>query len=232
MLELTTLMCSPKSFKCHTVAGAREGGIGERSGSSFHGLYIVWSRQCLFVLPGRAAAAAVGMLLTPNQQSAVVSYSTKCPCLTSLANYGHTDDLIANVANKKYNYGPSYGLHECAAHDHGMRPYCNTDPPIWCKQQWCYVDPANCAANISVVASSYFDGAFYSADTCGEGAYSFLPFYIANGSIGSQCRVHSECYGEQVAPPPGEHFLAQICNRHIYVHAHNCMDMPRLLGNI
>ena len=60
-----------------------------------------------------------------------------CPCLADLRRYGLSGDLIADVNGKAYNYGPTYGLRECAAHDEGTQPYCHMhDAPAWCLERW------------------------------------------------------------------------------------------------
>jgi hypothetical protein len=133
-----------------------------------------------------------------------VSWSNpSCPCLGSLAAFGYTGNLIANIDSRRFDYGRSYGLRECLAHDTGLPPFCDKgDPPAWCLDPWCYVDPDDCEESIKVAKSSYFTGVSYSADACGATDYSFLGWYIANGTIGAPCSTSSECFGPQVICNP------------------------------
>ena len=128
-----------------------------------------------------------------------------CPCLDNLHEYGLEGDLIANIVGKAYNYGPTYGLRACEAHDTGTQPYCHDGvaggPPAWCQESWCYVDPTRCHANITIEASAYFShaGVFFTTEACGSGPDDFLNWYLANAStIGLPCATDLECFGDQV----------------------------------
>lgn len=134
--------------------------------------------------------------------------NSRCPCLYDLSAYGLTGNLIADINGRAYNMGPTYGLRTCAAHDNGTAPFCNgADPPVWCYETWCYIDPAACAANISIELSSYFDRAavYYSTDTCGSGADDFNPWYEAAGDIGDACKISAECFGAQAVCDSNTH---------------------------
>lgn len=130
----------------------------------------------------------------------LASYATNpaCPCLSDLSDYGLEGDLIANISDIGYNYGPAYGLHRCFPHDSGTKPFCHLDgSPGWCTEEWCYVDPTKCEAGIEVVKSSYFDSLHYSTMACGSGRDDFAPWYGSNGTAGAFCERTVQCLGAQ-----------------------------------
>lgn len=61
----------------------------------------------------------------------------------------------------------------CAAWDENRHPDCSAvDPPAWCRQPWCYVDPCNCGVSSDKATSlpgATFQGKplYYSYTTCG-----------------------------------------------------------------
>jgi len=129
-----------------------------------------------------------------------------CPCLDSLSTYGLVGDLIANINGKRYNFGPSYGLHGCAAHDEGTVPFCHNDAaPEWCTERWCYIDTAQCDGNITVHLTSYFayvNNLHYSTEACGSGADGFSTWFSSAGEVGDACTVSSECFGDSMVCNP------------------------------
>ena len=103
-----------------------------------------------------------------------------CPCLAnqpqSLNSDGTIDMTLAGITHK---YPGSYGVSSCSAHDAGLQPYCAANPPQFCSQNWCYVNPANC--NLTSAASTYFSGSYYSYQTCGE-ANTWSQWFSASSS--------------------------------------------------
>ena len=101
---------------------------------------------------------------------------TNCPCLAATpANTGRTFTLPG--APSPIAYSPSYGLANCSAHDSGLAPFCNrANPPAWCADSWCYVDPSNCAGTV-LVDSAWFPGLAYSHFTCNQNANTFLSWF-------------------------------------------------------
>ncbi|GMH53982.1 hypothetical protein TrRE_jg310 [Triparma retinervis] len=57
----------------------------------------------------------------------------------------------------------------CKAHDEGRGAHCSvSDPPAWCGDAWCYVDPVKCrTSNYKYFQSDYFDDRYYGYQTCG-----------------------------------------------------------------
>ena len=73
------------------------------------------------------------------------SANAGCPCITAamLPDFGISGNLRPVIAGRTYDYGPSYGVGTCAAHDETKQPFCSVaNPPAWCSRSWCYVDTA------------------------------------------------------------------------------------------
>ena len=99
------------------------------------------------------------------------SNAAGCDCLASLPGQAVGDDITVRVptgvSTLVFNYGNSYGLHSCSAHDMEKPPFCvESTPqgaaeenviPAWCRKHWCYVDNSTCA---SAVPSSYISGTY------------------------------------------------------------------------
>ena len=98
------------------------------------------------------------------QSSGVAS----CPCLTAYpTGISPADGFTVGTVNRFYS--ATYGLNTCAAHDQTNDPLCAAaEPPQWCADSWCYVDPNNC--DFTAQASHYFSTAtlFFSYKTCGS----------------------------------------------------------------
>ena len=123
-----------------------------------------------------------------------------CPCITNLEEYGivYKDDTVTVTASgRDYQYPASYGVAQCAAHDVGLPPSCQTVDaatgefdalanPSWCSHAWCYVKRGNC--NVESSVSSYITTAtvYYSYEACGF-ANEFSNFY--NAICSSYCSM-------------------------------------------
>jgi uncharacterized protein YegL len=83
-----------------------------------------------------------------------------------------------------YEYPTTYGNMVCDTHDQGLPPFCNDRfPPAWCFDEWCYVDPNNCAG-AQAVRSKYFpddDNVYYSYGACGS-TNSFNKWHSEGGA--------------------------------------------------
>lgn len=92
----------------------------------------------------------------------------------------------------------------CHAWDDGAHPQCQgTVKPVWCSQNWCYVDLCNCNLDVlpthnQYVAGTSYDGrtSFYSYRTCGEvDSYSATENPLACPTQRSEyeCSTQSQC---------------------------------------
>lgn len=97
-----------------------------------------------------------------------------CKCIewAGLDGYVVDGSLIYRPSGSSsyYNYPSNYGNMECKAHDQNLPPFCQSSPPAWCAQKWCYVNKAQCTGSgIQTYRSSLFsDGnVYYSYETCG-----------------------------------------------------------------
>ena len=74
--------------------------------------------------------------------------AASCPCITSWASAQYENaqgGLNVKLYKETFSYPLTYGLSSCSAHDINMRPYCDkANPPAWCADKWCYIDPDNC----------------------------------------------------------------------------------------
>ena len=98
------------------------------------------------------------------------SANAGCPCITAamLPDFGISGNLRPVIAGRTYDYGPSYGVGTCAAHDETKQPFCSVaNPPAWCSRSWCYVDTGTCDMGLPPFQSVYFNNLFYSYQTCG-----------------------------------------------------------------
>ena len=120
-----------------------------------------------------------------------------CPCISSYAGFNvsktQSGDLVVDVSGTPYNYGTSYGLDKCSAHDRGTAPYCNVaGAPSWCSSLWCYVNASECALLSS--PSPYNQNAVamhYSYSTCEE-EDRFTDRYTQRAGTIHLCSVFSE----------------------------------------
>ena len=90
-----------------------------------------------------------------------------CDCLPSLPGHATGANITVSVLGLQLDYGTSYGLLTCSAHDMDMPPFCvATTPqgavdqsgvPAWCRKHWCYVNNNTCS---SAVSSSYISDAY------------------------------------------------------------------------
>ena len=112
------------------------------------------------------------------------------PRARARVSYGITGDLVVNIAGRNYNYGPTYGLNTCAAHDTNSDPFCGATAlaqspsgsvPGWCTDAWCYVDPLQCSTGLPPTQSTYFPSLFYSYQTCGA-SNTFAEWFGSSGS--------------------------------------------------
>jgi len=75
-----------------------------------------------------------------------------------------------------YQYPPNYGLSQCMAWDADLQPTCADedgmpldDAPVWCTNQYCYVNPETCTTPRVRPSGSFPDsGLFYSYEACGD----------------------------------------------------------------
>ena len=119
----------------------------------------------------------------PLHSKATVAMSTglaTCPCLSGSTTLPNGGTVL--LAGKTYDYPASYGLGTCEKHDETLAPYCSVgtgrSPPEWCADNWCYVDPANCA-DLVTTDSVFFPGLKYSYSTCGD-ANTFDSWFRGN----------------------------------------------------
>jgi len=107
-----------------------------------------------------------GAMVNPTQ----TSYGEDaCPCvgIDNLKGY-YSAQLDYYHVQYKAETGAS-----CEAWDNGKHPDCrSSNPPQWCKQSWCYVDPCNCKLDVlpkmTKVGITYQGSpAYWSYKTCG-----------------------------------------------------------------
>ena len=144
---------------------------------------------------------------TPRHLQDASAGDPDCPCLTtaqrslvtgwSEGRFINADGTKVTLAGIDYDYPRDYGTNACTAHDAAQQPYCSkSDPPDWCTDQWCYVDPAAC--KYPVLSSTYFPGADlqYSYATCGS-KNSFASWF------GDVCRLAARTdYSSTLTDPP------------------------------
>ena len=113
------------------------------------------------------------------------SGQSSCPCISNGADYGVTGSLRPVISGRSYNYGETYGMGSCTAHDSGRAPFCDgANPPAWCADSWCYVDPDMCTTGLPPGQSQYFTNLFYSYSTCGT-QNTFESWFGSSGSSSS-----------------------------------------------
>ena len=75
-----------------------------------------------------------------------------CPCLNKYpenVTLNEGEEFRLTIEDTVYNYAPRYGMDVCTTHDKDISPSCDgSDPPVWCNNAWCYVDPDNCHERI------------------------------------------------------------------------------------
>jgi len=132
-----------------------------------------------------ASAAVVYETMTLSPQSA----NTACPCLASTpANTRRTFTLPGS--STETTYASSYGV-GCSAHDSGLAPFCDrANPPAWCADAWCYVDPSNCAGML-YVDSALFPGLHYSHFTCNANANTFHSWFQNGAGESASGEAHT-----------------------------------------
>ena len=75
------------------------------------------------------------------------------------------DCLLVQANDKYYCYPTDYGAGQCKNWDSGLQPYCNRSNWDFCEDEWCFVDPHNCA--LPFKPSRYFaTPTYYSYITC------------------------------------------------------------------
>lgn len=97
--------------------------------------------------------------------------SSKCPCV-GFNNVG--GKTVLEMGGQKVDYPADVGA-RCEAWDETRAPQCKgANPPDWCAQQWCYVDPCNCdLPEIPKISGALPDAEYqgkplyYSFETCG-----------------------------------------------------------------
>lgn len=82
---------------------------------------------------------------------------------------------MVKIGNSSMAYPADTGA-ACRSWDQNRHPDClASEPPSWCTQAWCYVDPCSCGLNTPPVLSAYLPEAkfqgkpiYYSYATCGS----------------------------------------------------------------
>ena len=77
----------------------------------------------------------------------VGAQDASCPCLDDFLGADPVvNGLIpVTLAGETHQLPATYGLSNCSAHDTGLPPYCSlSEPPAWCADSWCYVNPEAC----------------------------------------------------------------------------------------
>lgn len=94
-----------------------------------------------------------------------------CRCIGFHGSPGSTK---VNIGKKEIDFPSELGG-ECKAWDQGKHPDCEgKNPPEWCSQEWCFVDPCTCDEEVPPKISDYLGEAtfqgrkvFYSYAACG-----------------------------------------------------------------
>ena len=102
-----------------------------------------------------------------------------CSCIVTQTNEVKWDEdgthyIEVVIDEVTYKYEPNFGLTECMAWDGDVEPYCADedgmpleDAPVWCANQFCYVNPETCTTP-RVRKSNYFEDYYYSYEACGD----------------------------------------------------------------
>eukprot|EP00933_Yihiella_yeosuensis_P007592 TRINITY_DN1126_c0_g1_i1.p1 TRINITY_DN1126_c0_g1~~TRINITY_DN1126_c0_g1_i1.p1 ORF type:complete len:385 (+),score=97.63 TRINITY_DN1126_c0_g1_i1:116-1270(+) len=98
--------------------------------------------------------------------------ASNCPCIGFAGQVGTTN--VSIEPGKEMAYPADTGS-TCRLWDYKRHPDCKSkDPPKWCEQAWCYVDPCNCRSAVPPKLSAYLPDAsasekpiYYSYATCG-----------------------------------------------------------------
>lgn len=108
--------------------------------------------------------------------------SPTCRCITSFEERGieipadpETGQLISLIGGRTTYYPSDYGIGGCEAHDLYTAPCAIPNPPSWCSDRWCYVNPDECT---SLTATSLFfayavGDLSYSYSTCDKQVDTF-----------------------------------------------------------
>ncbi len=163
----------------HTILLLDAGGDGWHGGEvivTYHGQELL--RESLFadglVDDGASKQAAFNVWPGPPSPPAA---PLDCACLEAfppglVAKSGSTSYLPVVVNGEHYNYPASYGMANCATHDQGLAPDCNSPgtAPSWCEKPWCYVNLTACNTELfpSVYVTFYGTKLFYSYSACGQ----------------------------------------------------------------
>lgn len=124
------------------------------------------SHGCL----GKELAVAKGETCKHVEES--VLGDDACKCIGLDVPHG---SIKATIDSRTYEYPANTGAH-CNSWDAETHPTCHGDnPPAWCQQKWCYVDPCSCNISVAPKKNTYVPGAtsqgkplFYSYMTCGQ----------------------------------------------------------------
>ena len=76
-----------------------------------------------------------------------------CPCLADYPDGAVLEDngqiRVGINGLGEFDYPVGYGVGTCSQHDRHLAPSCDgINPPSWCSNNWCYVDPDNCKAGL------------------------------------------------------------------------------------
>ena len=110
------------------------------------------------------------LAMLPNLLAVNTTGRSVCPCVTTPANIsGDCFNATTTGCGEPICYPSSYGASVCATHDIGLAPYCDVaQPPDFCFEPWCYVDPEQCHSSVvPYEASSNGAGLYFSYETCG-----------------------------------------------------------------
>ena len=132
--------------------------------------------------------------------------TTDCPCIdssiyaSSLENCNVDGEPGFWVYNTELPSGGacyplSYGANVCRAHDADVDPLCwSENPPLYCGQEWCYVDRRLCKDSeeqffLSVFSPFSNQDVFYSYSSCNSTSEAWDEFNTLNAVAGKEVSV-------------------------------------------
>ena len=119
-----------------------------------------------------------------------------CPCRAAYPDQAILEDsgqLRVSIDGSEFDYPIGYGIGSCSSHDRHLAPVCDgINPPSFCSDNWCYVDPDNCKAGLEGTKDGGYEWTRtpgieppYSYETCGS-VNNYVDFISGNNTASQE----------------------------------------------
>ena len=137
-----------------------------------------------------------------------------CPCLADYPDGAVLEDngqiRVGINGLGEFDYPVGYGIGTCSQHDRHLAPSCDgINPPSWCSNNWCYVDPDNCKAGLEGTNEGGYDWSRtpdleippYSYETCGF-ANTYIDGNAARACLSASPLSYAYWHNPLLSRPP------------------------------